>query len=170
MFPVYNKILVFENVEDDFYSTAGLPFIVFYGLYGDLRRLSLRKAENPGGDATESNAFTIIFICEFQARGIAGSEQFTMPIRQFAVHDRTDRMEHIFARQIERRCDLRLPGRFLMTLLLHNVVAEIAQTKPRRAVYAVILAVVERSKAAEHLRICGVDDSITFQRCDVALP
>ena len=93
-----------------------------------------------------------------------------MLIRQGAVNYRTDRVEDVFARKVKRGRDLRLTGRLLITLLFHNVVAEIAQAQSRSAVNTVVLAVVERSETTEHLRIGGVDDSVAFNRCYVALP
>ena len=129
----------------------GFCFVFSYGLYRDLCRAPLREAENAGGDTAERDAFAAVFFRELQAGGIAGREQLFVLCRQPLVHDGTDGVNHVFARQVIRRRDFRLPGRLLVSLLLHEFGAFVAKTQSRESVDAVVDTAVKRLKAAEHL-------------------
>ena len=84
---VDGKIFVVEHIENDLDRATGSLFIISNRSNSDFRCFKLRKAEYACGNTAESNAFTIVFICEFQAGGIAGGKKIAVLLGQSAVYD-----------------------------------------------------------------------------------
>ena len=93
-----------------------------------------------------------------------------VPLCQFALNDGADCVDHILAGQIVGGRNLRLPGRLLISLLLHDLCAGVPQLNPRIGMNAVVDAVVARLVAAGHPGIGRVDNGVAGQRCNIALP
>lgn len=79
-------------------------------------------------------------------------------------------MNDISAREIVGFCDLRSTDRLRTSLLFHDFGTFESKFHPCISVNRIINTAVTRAEATEHLRVCGVDDRITAQRGDVALP
>ena len=112
----------------------------------------------------------MFFIRQSKTGTVAGTEQFAVSLRQPPADNRSDRVEDIPARQVECRRDLRLSRRLLMPLFCHQLRTGKAELHACIGVNGIVDAPVIRAKAAEHLTVCGVDDSVAFQRGNVALP
>lgn len=123
-----------------------------------------------GGDTAESDTSEVFFIRQRKAGAVAGAQQLAVSLRQPPADNRSDRVEDIPARQIECRCDLRLSRRFIVPLLCHQLRTGKSELYAREGVDCVVDAPVIRAKAAEHLIVCGIDDGVAFQCCDIALP
>lgn len=105
-----------------------------------------------------------------QTGAVAGTEQFAVSFCQPPADNRSDRVQDIPARQVERRCDLRLSRRFIVPLLCHQLRTGKAELYARESMNGIVDTPVVRAKAAEHLIVRGVDDGVAFQCCDIALP
>lgn len=112
----------------------------------------------------------MFFIRQRKAGAVAGTQQLAVSFCQPPADNRSDRVQDIPARQIECRCDFRLSRRFIVPLLCHQLRTGEAELYARESVNGVVDTPVIRAKAAEHLTVCGVDDGVAFQRCDIALP
>lgn len=85
-----------------------------------------------------------------------------MFLRQFSLHNRTYGMQDITARQIVGFRDLRLSGGFLMPLFFHHPGAVQSQLHPRKAVDAVVDALMIRHITSGHSTVGGIDDGIAL--------
>ena len=139
-------------------------------LHGDLSRAPVRKHEHSRGYAAESYAVYIIIRCQLETRSVARGEQIFVLLCKRAAYYRSYCVEHISARQIERRSDLSLPCRLLMALCFHYIRAGIAELHSRICMNAVVDAVVTRLVAACHAAVRGVYYSVASESGDVALP
>ncbi len=79
-------------------------------------------------------------------------------------------MKHITTWKIKGRSDFAKSGSFFIPLLLHQLVTGKPELNARKGVDTVVDTGMERSKAAQKLRVCSIHDSINFERGDVALP
>ncbi len=115
------QILILKHIKDHIFDTAvrSLLQILLYRLYGNLRRLVVRKAEYPSGYTAERHTFQPVCRCQFQTGQVTGPKQCAMFLRQFSLHNRTYGMQDITAGQIAGFRDLRLSGGFLMPLFSH---------------------------------------------------
>ena len=86
-----------------------------------------------------------------------------MLVIQPSVDDRTDSMDHVVARQVIGRRDLRLTGRLIMTLPCHDFVAFASKLYARKGMDRVVDTAVTGGEAPKHLRVGGVDDRAAFQ-------
>ena len=75
-------------------------------------------------------------------------------------------MQDITAGQIVGFRDLRLSGGFLMPLFFHHPGAVQSQLHPRKAVDAVVDALMIRHITSGHSTVGGIDDGIAFQGHD----
>ena len=62
------QILILKHIKDHIFDTAvrSLLQILLYRLYGNLRRLVVRKAEYPSGYTAERHTFQPVCRCQFQ--------------------------------------------------------------------------------------------------------
>ena len=123
-----------------------------------------------GGDTAKSNTFQIVPIGNLQTGTVAGAQQPAVSFRQPPADNRSDRVQDIPARQVERRCDLRLSRRFIVPLLCHQLRTGKAELYARESVNGIVDTPVVRTEATEHLIVRGIDDGVAFQCCDIALP
>ncbi len=79
-------------------------------------------------------------------------------------------MQDIFAGQIVCCRDLSLPCWFLMVLFAHKLRTGSAKLSPRIGMNGVVDAAVTGAKAAEHLTVCGIDDTVAAKRGNIAFP
>ena len=93
-----------------------------------------------------------------------------MLLCELTLHDRSDCMQNIFTRQIVSRCDLCLSGRFLISLLIHDICTGIAQLNPGIGMDTVIDTVMTRLVATGHPTVSSIHDCITAKCRDIALP
>ena len=108
-----------ENIEDHLLDT-GLCFEkIFDRPNCDFCRQFVGEMKLPRGNAAERYAFQLVFCCQLQAGAVAGGEQFFVLFSYSTADDRTDRMQHIAAGQIECGRDFRLSGGFRTVLLFH---------------------------------------------------
>ena len=112
----------------------------------------------------------MLFIRQSKTGTVAGTQQFAVSLRQPPADNRSDRVQDIPARQVERRCDLRLSRRFIVPLLCHQLRTGKAELYARESVNGIVDTPVVRTEATEQRAVRGIDDSVAFQRCDIALP
>ena len=124
----------------------------------------------PGRDTAEGDAFKLFFIRQSKAGAVAGAQHPAVFLRQPPADNRSDRVEDIPARQVECRRDFRLSRRLIVPLLFHQFRAGKAELHACIGVNGIVDAPVIRAEATEHLTVCGIDDSVAFQCCDIALP
>ena len=87
-----------------------------------------------------------------------------------AAHNRSNRVEHIAARQIIRRRDFRLPRRLRMALRFHHLLAVQPKLHTRKRMDAVVNAPVIRHVTASHPAVRRIHNRIAPERGDIALP
>ena len=87
-----------------------------------------------------------------------------------AAHNRSNRVEHIAARQIIRRRDFRLPRRRRMALRFHHLLAVQPKLHTRKRMDAVVNAPVIRHVTASHPAVRRIHNRIAPERGDIALP
>lgn len=81
-----------------------------------------------------------------------------------------DGVQNVFAGQVISRCDFR-PSRFFhVSLLFHQFCACQAKLNPGEGMDRVVDAAVIGAEAAQHLAVGGVDNGVTAQGGNVALP
>ena len=123
-----------------------------------------------GGDTAECHTFQLILRCKRKARPIAVRQLSAMRFRQPSSDNRTDRVEHIAARQIIRRCDFRLPCRLRVALRFHHLLAVQPKLHACKRMDAVVNAPVIRHVAAGHAAVRCIHNRIAPERGDVAPP
>ena len=84
--------------------------------------------------------------------------------------DRPDRMDDIFAGQVVGLGDLGLASRFLMALLLHHLIAFLAQLYARCGMDGIVNALVQGMETAQHLAIGCVYNGVYLQTGNIPLP
>ena len=124
----------------------------------------------PGRDTAESDASEVLFIRQRKTGKVAGAQQFAVSLRQASADNRSDRVKDIPARQVERRRDFRLSRRLIVPLLCHQLRTGKAELYAREGVDCIVDTPVIRAEAAEHLTVRGVDNRVTPERGNVALP
>lgn len=112
----------------------------------------------------------MLFIRQRKTGKVAGTQQLAVSFCQPPADNRSDRVKDIPARQVERRRDFRLSRRLIVPLLFHKLRAGEAELYACIGMNGIINTAVIRTEAAEHLTVCGIDDSVAFQRSDIALP
>ena len=86
------------------------------------------------------------------------------------MDDRADCVQNIPARQMKGRRDFGLPGRFVIPLGGHDLVAAKPQLNPTSGVNEIINTGMERAETAPQGGICCIDDGVCFQCGYISLP
>ncbi len=146
-------------------------FLIFLNCIDrDLRGYVVGKVKFARADTTERDAVQVILHSFIQAGKITAFKKLAVVLREPAAYDRSDCVDDVFAGQIICRRDLRLSCRLIMSLLLHYLVAITPELDSRKGMDRVVDTAVTGTKAAEHLTVGGVDDSVTFQCGNISLP
>ena len=122
------------------------------------------------GNAAERHAFQSVLRRKRQTRPIAVRQLPAVCFRQMAAHNRSNRVEHIAARQIIRRRDFRLPRRLRMALRFHHLLAVQPKLHTRKRMNAVVNAPMIRHVTAGHPAVRRIHNRIAPERGDIALP
>lgn len=117
--------------------------------------------ELAGRDAAEGDAFEMVFIGASHDISIARSQLLPLQLRRDAVrNDWPDGMDDVFAWQIVCLGDFSLACRLGMTLMEHDFVAFLTELYACEGMDGVVDAIMQRSPAAQHLAVGGVDDGV----------
>ena len=87
-----------------------------------------------------------------------------------SVDDWADGVQHVTAWQIISLCDFCPAGGFFSFLFCHKMGTLHAELHSRIGVNGVVNTTMTGYKAAQHLAVCRIDDSIGGQGGDIALP
>lgn len=144
---------------------------VTYCIYSYMCRPFLWKTELTRGYATESNAFYLIRVCQYEA-GTITIRQFLFLFRgRFPVTDyRTDRVQYISSRQVIAFGYLGTPRRFRVSLHPHLLVTLQAQLYASRRMNGIVNAAVQRHETSQQGIVGCIDDDICLQPGYIPLP
>lgn len=163
-------VLTSEHVEYDPHVAVVLLHPLLHGVDRYPRRLLRREPEHAGGDAAERYAVVPYGPRRIEARAVAGRQLLPVAVREPPLHDRSDRVDHMVAREVERGRDLRQAGALLVPLPAHDVVAGQPELHSGVGVDDVVYARMAGLEASEHPAVGGVDDGAAPQGGDVAPP
>ena len=121
-------------------------------------------------NTAKSDALCPVFLRQLQAGTIAGAKQLLILFCKPSVNDRSDRIQYLFARPIERRRDLCAARFFLMPLRRHQLCAGRPKLNTGKRMDRIIDTAMVRAEAAKHPAVRGIYDRITFQSGNIALP
>lgn len=79
-------------------------------------------------------------------------------------------MDNMLCRKVVSTCDFCLPLWFLMSLCPHQLTAFLPKLHPSKCMYTVVDAVVTGMKAAKHLAVGGIHNSIGGKAGNITLP
>ena len=147
-----------------------LLLIIFDRIDRDPRGDVVRKMKLSRADTAERDAVqTVLHRC-VETGEITAFEKLAVFLSEPAADDGSHCVDHVLARQVISRRDLRLTCRLLMPLRLHQLITGVAELYARIGMDSVVDTSVTGTEAAEHLRIGGIDDCVAFQRGNIALP
>lgn len=87
----------------------------------DFCGFAIREMKLSGRDTAERDARQLIFFCKRKTRPIAGSKKRPVFTCNLSIYNRAYRMDDMLCRKIIALRDLRLSGRFLMSLCPHDL-------------------------------------------------
>lgn len=117
-------IVIFENIE--YHLDLVFFLILFNRIDRDLRGYVVWEMKLACADTAERHAFQVFLYCFIQTGEVTAFEQFAIILGESAANDRSHRVDYILTGQIISRSDLRLTGRFLMSLRFHQLITGIA--------------------------------------------
>ena len=126
----------------------------------NLSDLFIGKVKFPGGNTAKSNAPASVPGSQFKAGAVAGRQQFAILFRDPVIDDWSYGMEDVFAGKIECGGDFRFPGRFIVSLAFHDIVAKQSKLNTAAGMHHIIDAGVKRIKTAEQSAVRGVHDRV----------
>jgi len=126
--------------------------------------------ENTCGNTAEGHAVHPVLCSQAETGAVAVRKKFLILFRGQTLQTGPHRVQDIPAGQIVGWRNFSSAHRFLMALLPHDVIHPETQLNTRVRVDYVIDAAMARVKAAEHLRVGGIDDGAAGQCRDVTLP
>ena len=128
-----------------------LLLIIFDRIDRDPRGDVVRKMKLSRADTAERDAVqTVLHRC-VETGEITAFEKLAVFLSEPAADDGSHCVDHVLARQVISRRDLRLTCRLLVTLFLHDLITEVTKLYAGVGMDSVVNTAVAGIEAAEHL-------------------
>lgn len=133
---------------------------VCHGFNRDFSGFLIGEVKYPGRNTAESYAFQTVFRSQFQTGVVAGGQQLPVTPGHTPLNDWANGVQDVSAGQIVGRGDLGLPGRFLISLPVHQFIAVYPQLDTAFAVDDVINVGMKSAETAPHAAVRRINDGI----------
>jgi hypothetical protein len=122
----------------------------------------------PGRNTTKSNTGNGVLNGKLKTGMVTGGKQFSVLITHLIANNRADHMDDILTGQIVSVCYLRHACWLRFSLSPHNFCTGVAKLDTRKRMNGVVNTGMARDKTTGHAAVGGVDNSVSFERGNIA--